>query len=359
MVQTGLGLDIGSSAVKMIQIRQQRDQLELTNFARVPLPAGMVNSGIITNPVAVAEAIRKARSQARIQEKKVIVAVGGESIIIKHLKLPVITGPELNKVIKSEMERVIPFPIDEATYDWDILNQSRDGNEMEVMVVAAPNQVIHSQIECLKKAGLTPMVIDIQPLSNLRALGIGPQTLDRETVGGMAIIDIGAGSTQMVIFNEGSIRVTRIISIAGLNFTRVIAEQLQISTEKAVAQKYTAGDALYNFNDNDPDSESYQVNWAIRPVLEELVVEIKRSLDYFKLQFRGQAVNAIILTGGSSKLRNFSQFLEDELHMAVRLGDPLANLRLNLRQSDYAAILGNPLIFSVSIGLALKGVGKE
>jgi type IV pilus assembly protein PilM len=360
MAKVGLGLDIGSGSVKIVQIKQNRDKNEITHYARFPIPSGSIAGGAIINQAAVSGVIRKVFTQSRVRERNVVAAISGEAVMIKHIKLPVMTGPELNRVIRSEIERLVPFAITEATYDWDILHQNRDGTEMEVAVVAAQNQIINSQIQCLRKAGLQPIIMDAQPCATLRALGIN--SIDRETIGGIAVLEIGATTSQLMVYNEGSIRVTRIIPIAGFNLNKAIIEHLQISDEKAEALKCNAGDAKYNLDseDHDPTAESFQVNLALAPVLEELVTEIKRSIEYFKLQFHGQAINVMILTGGSSKLRNLAQFLESKLNLVVRLGDPLANLRLNLKkQGDFAGILGNPHQFSVAIGLALRGVIKE
>jgi type IV pilus assembly protein PilM len=153
--------------------------------------------------------------------------------------------------------------------------------------------------------------------------------------------------------------VTRIIAIAGNSITGAIADQLQISYEKAEAIKCNLGDADYNFKDCDPDGESYRANQVILQNLAELVVEINRSLDYFKLQFPGALINQIILTGGSSKLRNLAPYLERQLGVTVRIGDPLTGLQLNTKQTDRAVLLGNPNQFSVAIGLALRGVDRS
>jgi type IV pilus assembly protein PilM len=358
MTRIGVGVDIGHNSVKIVQIVKKREQFELMGCAKITIAPGSMNEeGFIINKNPVIEGIQLACEQAHVRQKKVIIAVAGNAVIIKHLNLPVMLGPELGEVIRFEVEKFLSYPITEVEYDWDILRQ-RDNGEMELMVAAASNKIITEQLACLQLAGLQVTAVDLQPLAHLRSLEIN---MARATsgLGAVALLDIGSAITQMLIYYEGSIRETRIITIAGDMISAAIADNLQISYEKAEAIKCNLGDADYQFINSDPEatnSESYRANRIIGQKLAELIVEIRGSMDYFKLQFPGTAINEFILTGGSSKLRNLAPLLERELGIAVGLGDPLTNLQLNSKQTDRAVLLGNPYQFSVAIGLALRGV---
>lgn len=355
MARIGVGVDIGHGSIKIIQIAKKKDQLELIGYAKILIPSGSINDeGLITNPTTIIESIKQACYQVHVKQKKVIAAVAGDAVIIKHLNLPIMLGPDLGEVIRFEVEKFLAFPITEAEYDWDILCQ-HDNGEMELMVVVAKNKLILNHLACLEQAGLQTVVVDAQPFAHLRSLEIGIARA-ADDFGGVVILDIGSAFAQMVIYFEGSLRETRIIVIAGNSITQAVTDQLKISYEKAEAIKCNLGDADYHFIESDLDTESYRANQIIQQKLAELVMEIHRSLDYFKLQFPGILINEFILTGGSSKLRNLAPYLERELGVAVGMGDPLTGLQLNSKQTDRATLLGNPNQFSVAIGLALRGV---
>ncbi len=355
MARVGIGIDLGHGSVKVVQIAKNQGQAELIGYAKIIIPSDSINEdGIVTNEALISEAIRQACAQARIKSKKVFTAITGNAVVLKDLNLPVMIGPQLGEVIRLEAEKFLTFPITEAEYDWDILRQ-HDNGEMEVMIVAAPKKIIFSQLACFQGAGLQTMVIDIQPFCNMQALEIDMGN-EVSNLGGIVILDIGLATTQMAIFYAGSVRETRVIHVAGYSITKEIADKMQISFEKAEAIKCNLGDADYNFIESEIDTESHKANQIIGRKLAELVLEIQRSLEYFKLQYPGIPIHQCILTGGSSKLRNLAPHLEHELGIGVKLGNPLTGLQIGTRQMNRAAILSNPYQFSVAIGLALRGV---
>ncbi|HBF37269.1 MAG TPA: hypothetical protein DDW50_08100 [Firmicutes bacterium] len=355
MARIGIGVDIGRGSVKIIQLTSKKGQVELTGYAKIIIsPDSMDDEGMVASEALMAEAIHQACLQARVRSKKVFSAVAGNAVVMKALNLPVMIGPQLGEVIRFETEKFLTFPITEAEYDWDILQQ-HDNGEMELMIVAAPKKIITSQLTCFQRAGLQTVAIDTQTFCNMRALAFDIDS-ESSNLGGIVILDVGVATTKMAIFYAGSIRETRIINIAGQLITRELAEQMQISLEKAEAIKCNLGDADYNFIESESDTESYKANQIIGGKLAELVVEIRRSLDYFKLQYPETPIHQFILTGGSSKLRNLASYLERELGIGVKLGNPLTGLQIASRQINRAVILGNPYQFSVAIGLALRGV---
>ncbi len=355
MARIGIGIDLGHGSIKVVQIDKTKGQAELIGYAQIMIPSdAMDDDGIVTNQSLVSEAIRQACGQARIRTKKVITAIAGNAAVMKELNLPVMIGPQLSEVVRLETEKFLTFPIDEAEYDWDILKQY-DSGEMEVMIVAAPKKIVASQLACFQNAGLHTIAVDMQPFCNMRAL---ETDIDRETgdLGSIVILDIGWSATRMAVFFNGNVRETRVINIAGYSITAAIADQMQISFEKAEAIKCNLGDADYGFIESEMETDSYKANQIIRRKLVELIAEIRRSLDYFKLQFPGTPIHQCILTGGSSKLRNLALYLRPELGIDVKLGNPLTGLPIGTKQISRAVILGNPNQFSVAIGLALRGV---
>lgn len=359
MGKISVGLDIGSSSIKVVEIEEHFNQFQLVNCAKMAIPVDSVVGGVVIDHQAVAEAIKKLYLELQIKPKSVVVGVSGEAVILKNVRVPAAPKAELEQTLKEEIQKLIPYTLSNALYDWDVLGQIPKTNDFEVLLAVIQDYIVKSHIECLTRIGLTPTVMDAQPLAILRSLGIGYKNYNGEPANAIAVVDIGANTTQMVIYNEGSLRITRIISIAGQRFTQVITEKLFTTPEQAENLKIKNCDANYIFSEGDPSSEIYQVNTTVRPLMEELVAEIQRSIDYFRLQFRGQEVTKVVVTGGGSKLRHFSSFLERQLKIPVALGNPLAKLKIDSKQFERTEITENAGIFAIAIGLALRGLNPK
>ena len=355
MVRIGVGVDIGHSSVKIIQLAKYRERTELNAYSKIPFATHSIVNGQLINTANIVITLKHAVALAHLKSKKVVTTLTGEAVMIRNLKLPLLFGAELTKILQVEIERFIPYPLAELEYDWDIINQDPVNGEMELMVVATQKPVIAALVKCIGQAGLQPLIVEAQPLAALRSLGIGLENKAEEP-GAVAILDSGAELTQMAIYHDGGLRVTRIINNAGDHITKAISQQLQISPEKAEAIKCNLGDADYIFNPNNSKTEIFRANQVIKDSLTELSAEIRRSCDYFKLEYKGTPLRELILTGGSSKLKNLAPYLQRELALTVNIGDPLAGLPLNLKQTNRAVLLGNPNQFSVALGLALRGV---
>jgi type IV pilus assembly protein PilM len=252
---------------------------------------------------------------------------------------------ELANAIQFEAERYIPFPIDEACLDFEIIGNNIENNEMEVMLVAAQRQLIDSHIEAIKAAGIQPIAIDVQPFALMRSLGMSTS----QTPGTTVILDIGAGTSDLLIYKGGSPRFTRIIPIAGSRITQSIADAYNCSFEEADHLKIQYADALGKRSEADGD----KVYSAIRGILDELILEVRRSLDYYRLQQRTEDINQVIIAGGGAKLPSSEELFSRELGIRVSRGNPLS--LLNNNNISESVIELSPIL-AVSIGLALREV---
>jgi len=251
---------------------------------------------------------------------------------------------ELDSGIRFEAERYIPYPIEDACFAYEVINEDAGNNEMEVMIVAAQRQLIESHVQCLKLAGIQPLAVDVQPFALVRALGL-TKTQHNKT---MAVLDIGAGTSDLVIYRSGSPRFTRIIPIAGNRLTQAVANEFKKSVQEAEKLKIKLGNPLTE----EASTDEARVSKAISPVLDELIVEVRRSLDYYRLQQRGDEVDQIVICGGGARLKGCETYFTRELGMRVTKGNPL-NL-LTVDPSD--ELFDTAPVLSVGIGLALREV---
>lgn len=224
---------------------------------------------------------------------------------------------------------------------------------MEVMLVAAQNDLVNSHVAVLEAAGLTPLAMDVQPFALLRGLELEKVARDRCS----GIIDIGAGTTDVVIFKGENLKFTRIIPVAGQRFTETVAEGFKCSFAEADSLKQQHVRVFFGDEPELADGQnvSARLYKALRPVLEEMILEIRRSVDYFRLQNRGDNIEELVLTGGGSRFGGFERLLSTELGIPVRVGNPLEHITVNHRQFNLANLQTIAPTLAVGVGLAQRG----
>ena len=165
MAKTCVGLDIGTSAIKVAQISRIGQSFVLNRVGMVPLPMGSIDGGSVVNVPAVAQAVGSIMRQARIRSRRVMAAVAGEAVIHRIIKLPTMPRKELDGAIGWESEKYIPFPLAEAVFDYDVIRELPESNELEILLVAAQRNIIESHLTVLTKAKLQVLAVDVQPLA--------------------------------------------------------------------------------------------------------------------------------------------------------------------------------------------------
>ena len=231
-----LGLDIGSKAIKAVELRKSGQGVELVGRpAIVPTPPRTVDGGVITDPVAVAEVIAKLVAHAKFTTKKAICAVGGDtSVVVRITEVPKMTGKELEQAIQFELDRQTPFPVDQVIYDYQPIERSdADPNaaNMEVLLAVAQEDMVNEHVNALMGAKLTPVHVDIEALALARALidAAGNNYADQT----VAIVSIGATSTSIVVVRHRLLAFVRTIPTAGNALTTAIRQNFAGDDEQA------------------------------------------------------------------------------------------------------------------------------
>lgn len=223
-----VGLDIGSSFIKACEVEAKGGKASLRGIAVVPTPPEAVANSEITDPVTLGKTIRQVLKQAGIKCPKVVTCVSGQSsLVVRIIEVPKMTPNELKETMKWEIERHVPFAAEQVVMDYQPLvppEEVPDGQNMEVLLAVAQEALVTRHLEAIQQAGLKPVAIDIEPLASSRALldlsnGAGPE-------GTVAIVDIGASTTDIGIYKEGRIAFTRSIQLAGNTLTKAISDVL-------------------------------------------------------------------------------------------------------------------------------------
>ena len=347
-----VGLDIGASAVKVVQLRKIKKKqgkiYELINLALKKLPPETIKEDEFTKPEIVAEAIKKTFADNKIETKNVAVSISGRSVIVKRIKLPKMLPEELEESIQWEAEQFIPFDINDVTLDFQIMPSDDPLNDnMDVLLVAVKKDRITDIINIIELSELTPSVVDIDSfaLENQYEINYVPNPERYE-----ALVDIGAETMCINVLKQGSSVFTRDASI-GIN-------QLHRTMQREMFLNFSQSEALLNGIEVEGRTKDEIIPYR-DGFYEELLTEIQRSFDYFRATAEEGVVSGIFMSGGGSMLENFPEFLNERMGIPVQQMDPFRNIFINHKKFDLEYISSISPMMAVGIGLALRRVGDR
>jgi len=336
------GLDIGSSAVKMVKLEQGRD-LKLTYAGVVELAPTIRPEN---RPAAIVGALREHLHLSRGKIRQVVTALPTRAVHIHYLKLPEMPRPELVEAILWEARKILPFPLEEGIWDYLVLREEveRGVRNLEMMLVVAPRGTVSEHLALLEDAGLEPIAVEVNSLALVSAWERTYSGRAGETV---ALIDLGATATTINIIHQGVLQLTREVAIAGNHFTEAIQQTLGLDFSGAEKLKKEQGFSSGKAGENLP------VSRALRPLLDQLLLEIQRSSDYYRAQFRGETIGRLLLTGGSAHLSGLREFFSLNFSLPVEIHQPFNFIRMG----ESVFLPESPENYSrltVGLGLALR-----
>ncbi|TFU27208.1 type IV pilus assembly protein PilM [Thermus tengchongensis] len=358
-----LGLEIGAANLKLVEISGNPPALRA--LAARPTPPGMLVEGVIAEPQALAQELKELLAEARTKKRYVVTAVPNPSVILRTLQVPKMPLKEMEEAVRWEAERYIPFPIDEVVLDFaplDPLAEAAEGEQVEVMVGAARQEAVASLLEALRGAGLTPIILDVKPFAGLYPL---EAQLSSDPEGISVAVEIGAESTSLVLLKGDRPLAVRILNLSGKDFTEAIGKSFGLDFLTAEEVKRTYGLATIPTEDEellldfDAERERYspgKIYDAIRPVLVELTQEVRRSLEFFRVQLGDVQPEVGYLYGGGSRLRGLATLLTDTLGVNFTVPDPWQGIQVDPKRFDLEKIRDMGPEFLVPVGLALRGV---
>jgi len=346
-----VGLDIGSSGIKLVQLKENRGRYILQKFGFKPLEPEVIVDGTVMDEGRVVSAIRELFNELGVKVKQVAVSISGHAVIIKKISLPPMPDDELEGQVKLAAEQYIPFDINEVNIDFHVLpaaeGEASEG-EMSVILVAAKNDKINELTELVKGAGLVPMVMDVDAfaIENMHAINY-PMSQDETT----ALVNVGASVMNINIVSKGTSLFTRDIPIGGNRYTESIQRELGLSYEDAEALK-KGGKASGS-------NQAAAAQSVIESVNAEVASEIARTIDYFKSTVTEGEVQQVLLCGGGAQIAGLVKQLRDRMHAVVEVANPFAEVDTSGSDFDQAALADLAPMASVGVGLALRSVGDR
>ena len=344
-----VGIDVGSSAVKIVRLRESRGNYHLENIGIMPIDPEIIVDNTIMDSPAIVSAILNLLGAMKIKSKRIASSVSGHSVIIRKIALPLMTEAELESSIQWEAEQYIPFDISEVNIDFQILGpDAKDPSQMNVLLVAAKKEFVDDYTAVFAEAGLEPVVMDIDCFAVENMFDYNYGFVDGETI---ALIDLGASATSVNVLRGDTSVFTRDIQTGGNLLSEELQKRLGVSSEEAERAKLGDRDIA----DVDPDS----IEEILTDAVENLIQEIQRSLDFFTATSSEDRVAKIYLTGGVSGSEKVRKTLEERLGIATEIVNPFRNLTVNEKEFDREYLDAVGPMFSVATGLAMRKVGDK
>ncbi len=350
-------IDIDDLFLRIVKLKKRRNGFVLVSFNEVQIKAGIVKEGTIQDQESLVKIIQlacKTVKGEKLNTRYVIFSLPEEKSFSQIIQMPNMTEKELVSAVPYEAENYIPLPIDKVYLDFQVINLHKDKlNHLDLLVNVMPKPIVDSYVSCLKKASLTPCVLEIESQAITRALiKRGESTLPT------IFIDFGQTKTSLVIFSDNSIRFTSSMPISSEQLTNAICESLKVNFSKAEELKVKYGLTKETV-------KKHNIQEAILPILNDLVAQIKKYISFYhghashEYSSSGGAIQKIILCGGGANLKGLSDFLSEELKIDVKIGDPFTNILPSKENKEYIIPRQKYLSFATAIGLALRVPNDE
>ncbi len=372
-----VGLDVGSHQVKAVELRKSGSKVELVRFGVADVyPNGDRSAAGNADVFQLkTSAIREAVQKAGITAKHSVSAVSGESIIVRYIQLPEMPEEELKNALRWEAEEYIPFSIDEVNLDSVVLGPSNVPGKLDVLLVSARKDLVNEHVQLIRTADLTPVVVDVEGFAFLNCFEMNYQPKREDCY---CLVHIGADVTNINIYVSNSSRFSRDVNVAGNSITQAICQKCQVPYSKGEELKRNVGVSVSDLEDEGEgeselistirgtveritgsdlgdDSPENSASRAIQNTLQQLISEIRRSVQFFEGQSGGATVSKVIVGGGSSRLKNLPGFLQTELDIPVEIFDPLKNVSIG-SNVDQGLLQTHREQLGAGIGLALRKV---
>jgi type IV pilus assembly protein PilM len=338
--KTIVGLDIGSSSIKVVELKRARGEITATHVGIEPLPPDLVVDSMIVDGPSVSAAIMKLFTEQQIKAKSVATSVSGHSVIVKRIAVPTQSDAELAESIQSEASQHIPFDINDVHVDYQILSEEGAGGAtMDVLLVAVKKDKVLNYTNVLSLAGKQPALVDIDAFALQNCYQYNYDPAPGSTV---ALLNLGASVMNINIVKGTAPLFPRDVSVGGNQYTDALQKELDLSFDDAEGLKLGRKVGTVSEDAKLP---------VLQQVTEVIVLEIQKTFDFFRATAAGEHIERIYLAGGSSKVPGLLEALRQEFSLPVEVLNPFQRVGA---PTAAALIEQNAGQFAVAVGLALR-----
>ena len=338
-----LGLDISSTAIKLVELSRHGGGYRVESYAVRPLPPNAVVEKNINEVDAVAEVLRNLVVLGKSKIKNAAVAVSGSAVITKNIEMPAgLNDDALETQITLEADQYIPYPLEEVALDFEVQGMSSvNEGQADVLLAACRREHVDLRVEVLDQAGLDAKVVDVEAFTMERAFSLIADQLEEHNDQVIAIVDVGATMTTLSVLVDGKTVYTREQLFGGKQLTEEIQRRYGLSTEEAGLAKKQGGL---------PDD--YQVE-VLDPFKEAVVQQVTRSLQFFFSSSQHNDVDHIVLAGGVATLEGLAELVEEKLGTQTTVANPFARMSVSSRVNSVNLANDAPALM-IAVGLALR-----
>jgi type IV pilus assembly protein PilM len=338
-----VGVDISSTAVKLLQLSRAGNRYRVEHYAVEPLPPNAVVEKNIVEVEAVGEAIKRALARSQTRARHAAAAVAGSAVITKVIPMPAdLDGDELEAQVELEAANYVPYPIDEVNLDFEVLGpMPNTPDTVQVLLAASRSENVEIRASALELGGLTPKVMDVESFAIENAFTLLAEQLKTPKDGLVALVDSGATMTTLYVLRNGRTLYSREQVFGGKQLTDEVMRRYGLSYEEAGQAKRQGG-----------LPEGYQAE-VLEPFKEAMVQQISRLLQFFYAGSEFNRVDQLVIAGGGAAIAGIDRMLEDQLGIPTMVANPLANMTLGPRVQPHALAQDAPSLM-IACGLALR-----
>ncbi len=332
------GLDIGSTSIRLVQLRRGGTHPALVAYGSVPVVGNITSSDSKIDQDKVSDLIRQLVRENHISIKDVVVGLPSNKVFATVITTPKLDEAQLAKAIRYQAEQYIPMAISQVKLDWAVIDQSPDGKSLEVLLVASPSTAVEKYVGMLEAAGLEPLALEANAIAAVRSL-VPPSDL------AVVVLDLGSLDSDISIVWKNAPRLIRSVSVGGLTFVRSVAQSLGLDDVQATQFTYKFG-----LTQSKLEGQVYK---AIKPTLENLVSEIEKSVKYFNSRYPDVKLEKLIVTGPPAALPELGSFLANSAGLPVEFGNAWANVSYPAGLQDKLMALSTE--YAAAVGLGARG----
>lgn len=334
------GLDLGSSSIKLAQLREIGGKPSLVTYGDIELDEKLILSDSEIDLKKLSDAIKQLTEDAKVTTNNVVASLDASQSYIAVIKTPKLNHNELAESIKFQAEKVIPMSVEQVKLDWAVISDDPESDELEVLIIASPNTITDKYLSIVQNAGLELLALEINSIAQSRSL---VREIDRTK--SLAIVDIGSISSDITIIDSMIPKLVRNANVGGEVLNRILSQNLAIDAAQA--------DQFIKKFGMDQTKIEGQIFKTLKPIIDHLTEELNKSIDYFQEKNNGKKIDKIILTGGTSALIGLPLYIANATGLTVEVGNPWQNISYPAELSSSLASLS--LSYATSIGLALRG----
>lgn len=338
-----IGLDISSTAVKLLELGQSGGRYRVESYAVVPLPQNAVEEKNIVDVDAVGAAIKRAVSRAGTRTRNAAVAVAGSAVITKVISMSAsLADDELADQIQLEADQYIPYPLAEVNLDFEVVGPSKQDGMVDVLLAASRSENVDVRVAALDLGGLNAHIVDVEAFAMESAFSLLSNQLPDNGVGKtIAVVDVGATMTTLSVSHDSKVVYTREQVFGGRQLTEEIMRRYGLSYDEAGLAKKQGGL---------PDNYESEV---LHPFKEAMAQQVSRALQFFFSSSQHNTVDHIVLAGGCAAIPGVDSLIEDKVGITTSVANPFANMSLTSRISS-EGIRADASSLMIACGLAMR-----